>query len=285
MERALYIFDPEHLATIGPQYSRVYFGAEFCQYKIPLNKTLQEIIEHVESLRLAFTYVTPCVTDPYLAKLKKHFEILTTYDNVEIVFNDWGVFNLLKREYPAFTLSLGRLLAKQKKDPRLLPLVKRSKDETRITVSQEMRIVTNILQPPPKIIEYYQSSNINTGLFLKYLIDNKVNRVEVDNLLHGMIGKRNDALRVSLYMPYGYITLGRICTTRMVAGDDYAIHDCRRRPCRDAAYKLKYDGCDFTVFLRGNVQYFYKSELPENLAELGVDRVVDNVLLFESIPP
>ncbi len=280
MEYALHIFEPDHLASRGPHHSRIYFGAEFCQYRIPGVETLEEVINNARSRGLAFTYVTPWVTDSYLAKLKEHFELLKGHNNVEVVFNDWGVFNLLRREYSSFSLILGRLLTKQKKDPRLIPLIERDKNVTITSEGAETRVVTNILNLPPKVVEYYESSNINTERFSGYLLKNAIHRAEVDNLLHGINIGKNAELKVSLCMPYGYITVGRICTTKMILEDDYRIQTCHDESCRGKAFSLKYEGCDFTVFLQGNAQYFFNDQLPQNIAETAVDRIVDNSLLF-----
>ena len=45
--------------------------------------------------------------------------IISELKNFEIVFNDWGTFYYLRKYYPMINLGVGRLLTKQRKDPRI----------------------------------------------------------------------------------------------------------------------------------------------------------------------
>ncbi len=49
---------------------------------------------------LDFTLLTPSVSDAGISELRPLFQLLDRHENCEVVFNDWGVLNLLRREFP-----------------------------------------------------------------------------------------------------------------------------------------------------------------------------------------
>jgi hypothetical protein len=157
--------------------------------------------------------------------------------------------------------------------------MKQAGTEVREIVQGGLSGVMRVLELPERVAEYYRHSNTDTALFGDCLLRANVHRVELDNLLHGVRHRKREGLSASLHTPFGCITVGRICTTRMIQGNDYTIGACRRE-CRQARYALRYEGCDFTVYLRGNAQYFYNDRLPGHLESMGIDRIVHNERLF-----
>jgi hypothetical protein len=96
---------------------RLYFGTEFCVNLIPSREMVARRCAAALKAGVKITFVTPFVTGEGLGKLSDIFEFLDTLDDVEVVFNDWGVFMLLRERYRRIHPVLGRLLSKQRRDP------------------------------------------------------------------------------------------------------------------------------------------------------------------------
>ncbi|MFN3477211.1 MAG: hypothetical protein ACK4Z6_06630, partial [Candidatus Methylomirabilales bacterium] len=79
-------------------FSRVYFGNEFCQHLIPTLAHLRAVYLAAVEKGFTFTLLTPYITDDGLEKLKPLLSFLSTREDlIEVVVNDWGVFNFLRR--------------------------------------------------------------------------------------------------------------------------------------------------------------------------------------------
>ena len=64
MERALAIKHPKQLDDLSEDYSRIYFGEEFCEKKCSV-QALKEVLPTLREKKLAFSYLTPFVTHRY----------------------------------------------------------------------------------------------------------------------------------------------------------------------------------------------------------------------------
>ena len=68
---------------------------------------------------MSVTLLTPYVSDAGIESLKPLFKMLSESGTNEVVFNDWGVLNLLRREFPRLKPVQGRLMNKSLRDPRV----------------------------------------------------------------------------------------------------------------------------------------------------------------------
>ncbi len=169
--------------------SRLYFGHETCQRALPLPGGLVEAINESKKRRMKFTLVTPYVTEKGLEKLTVLFRVLVNVKPFcEVVVNDWGTLYLLRRNFPSFRPVLGRLLNKMLRDPRIL----------------------NTQSTYPEI--FFQPCTPAGRYMKRILTAARVKRVELDNPIQGFNGVfKFRRLKLSLYIPYGIITTGRIC--------------------------------------------------------------------------
>lgn len=178
----------------GPvKFSRLYFGQEFCERLIPKVRDLMEAVGVSRRGKLGFTLVTPYVTEKGLAMLEELFgELSAGLPGAEVVVNDWGALYLLRRRFLSLEPVLGRLLNKALRDPRLTGGL--SSDD----LSRNKKL--------------YRACSLS-GPYMKKLINwLGVKRVELDNLIQGLDdGIPRWGFRVSLYLPFGCITTGRIC--------------------------------------------------------------------------
>jgi hypothetical protein len=223
------------------RFSRCVFGTEFCEYLMPSPVQVAEAARAARERGLAFTLVTPYVSDAGVACLGEIFEWLR---EGEVVFNDWGILNLLRREFPRITPVQGRLLNKSLRDPRVMGVY----GETEVNAT----------------LAALQRSSIDNESYTSLLARFGVEAVEMDNLPQGMDLSFADRVRVTVYLPFGFIATSRVC---MAAGLHYRKADkfqpgapCRHE-CQTHLVEFKYTTSPFsnrdqTFLLKGN-SYFY----------------------------
>lgn len=256
MEHAIFITKINNLRYWKEKFTRIYFGNEFCQTLLPSKKELEHVLSFVKKNKLNFTLVTPYVTDYGLIKLDALFEFIknNTKIDIEVVINDFGVLSLINEEYSEFVPILGRLLSKQKKGPRILNI----KDKL-----------------PAEAWEHFQSSNVEIPVLQEFLIEKKVKRIELDNLLQGIKIKLKK-IKGSLYYPYANITTTRLC---LINGCDQGIKKelsitpCKKE-CQKYSFELRNNDMPVVILLNGNSQFFKNDKLPYNLEEMGIDRLI-----------
>lgn len=255
MEQAIFISKVENLKYSNSKYTRLYFGNEFCQRLIPSLEDIRLIAEFISKHQMEFSFVTPYVTNEGMLTLRPLLEyVIKNFSGAEIVVNDWGVLRLLIRELNYPVLALGRLLTKQKRGP----------------LSRNLK---NRL--PQQMLQHFQESNIDLPILGDFLADNGIKRVELDNLLQGII-RESPSLKASLYFPFAYVTTTRFCLTASCeTGREFlrSIPYCNKE-CRKYSFRLKHKKMPVELFLKGNTQFFSNELLPDNLEQLNIDRLV-----------
>ena len=249
---------------------RVYYGNEFCEKLIPTISELRNCYFFVKPRSIGFTFVTPFVTNIGLKKLVDLLGFLNDQNNIEVVFNDWGVFKLIKDRFGNLKPILGRLLTKQRRDPRMLKIFNNQhKYLKKTTPGGKTKAILFAKKPPRALFEHYQASVINLSTYQEYLLSQGINRVEIDNLIWGMDIRVNKKLGVSIYLPYGYITVSRMCGMLTLT---YAA--CKKE-CKKYFFQLEDESLPVPFYGIGNA-IFYKSNPPENkyLEKLRINRIV-----------
>lgn len=256
MEKALYITTTAGLGYWTPEYSRIYFGNEFCERLVPSSRELDEVLSFVKERRLDFSLMTGYQTNETLRKIKGLFDtVRATGMPAEVIVNDWGVLRVA-REYP-FRPVLGRLLSKQKRGPRIL---------------------TVIHSLPETVRERFRECGVNS-CFADFLREANIGRVEIDNLLQGTSFKGCGAVPIpfSLYVPFGYITVSRQCLytyeerlSRPAAGGRCA------KTCTAQQYVLSHLDMPVPLILKGNAVFFRNNDMRilENEGKGKIDRIV-----------
>ena len=121
VEKAIYLTSMKHAEHLNNEYSRLYFGNEFCQRLIPREEDLSEALGLAMTSDLRFTFLTPYVTNQGLQDLEPLIaKIARERSGSEVVFNDWGVLLLIKFWNGVLIPVMGRMLNKMKRGPRLL---------------------------------------------------------------------------------------------------------------------------------------------------------------------
>jgi hypothetical protein len=255
MERAIFITKIKDIKYINSEYSRVYFGNEFCQRLIPSLEDLKKVLDLAHDKKMDFSLVTPFVTNEGLENLGRTVEFVAmNFPEAELIFNDWGVLRLFNQKYKSLKFVLGRLLTKQKRGPRILNV----KDRV-----------------PESTLRHFMESNIDVPVLSAFLSEKGIRRVELDNLLQGLL-RSNPTLKGSIYFPFAYVTTSRFCLASLCekgSGFSRAITTCSKE-CQEYIFLLRHKTMPVDLFVKGNAQFFKNDKLPEDLAQLNIDRIV-----------
>ena len=232
----------------NPAFSRCAFGTEFCENLLPEPAALREALERARHLNIAFTLLTPYASDRGIEGLKQLFALLESGD--EVAFNDWGVLNVLRREFPHLVPVQGRLLNKSLRDPRVMAVYGES-------------------SAPNSSLVVLQRSNLDNASYTGLLARMGVGAVEMDCLPQGTdLSFVERGIRVSVYLPFGFISTSRVC---MAAGLHYRKPDkfqpgaqCRHE-CQTHLVEYTYTNSPFSnrdqnFYLKGNSYFYLHSE-------------------------
>lgn len=181
IERARFIASSENLNIDISKFDRIYFGNEFTDTLLPSAERLKRLSNLVKK---DITLVTPFITQGKIDNIAELLEAAKVSDNVsEVVVNDFGVLRLMSRKFKDLIPIAGRVLVKQKTDPR----------------------------------HYYESysnkeSSLHTSLsdigFANFLKKNNVKMVELNNTLQGADLPAD--FSYSLHYPHVIVALKRI---------------------------------------------------------------------------
>jgi len=247
-ESACFLNDLPGEPPVG--YSRLYYGAEFCFWRLPSSAKIVAARKWARNAGWNFTLVTPILGEDERLRLDSLLQtVLPELDaGDEILISDWGALELIRVFRDDLTIVLGRALSGQKRGPRILDM----------TLTQEQR-------------EYFQRGSWHSREAVGLLDEQRITRVEQDNLLQGL-APLSEALKGSLHLPYAMVTSSRNCPFRVTA-------ECA--PCSASCgevFTLQSSETTVLLYQDGNTQFLHNEHLPDNLAELRIDRIVEHQL-------
>ncbi len=251
LERAIFLTDAEGIPS--GDWSRLYYGAEFCPWRFPITDNLIKAIHTAHQAGLPITITTPVLNEAFLPRFKKQLEdILPLLDaDDEILASDLGTIRMVRRLSKDLSVVAGRVLSGQKRGPRILDLDLQDAE-----------------------LDYFRQGRWYQTESRKFLEEQGVTRVELDNLLQG-IAPLPEPLVGSLHLPYAMVTSSRNCPVR--APGEYG-------PCSggcDEVFKLTTSQTTVPLFQAGNTQFLQNQHLPEGLIELRINRLVEHLVLPE----
>jgi hypothetical protein len=226
--------------------SRIYFGAEFCFWRMPPVEQILSAINLAREKSLAFTLVTPVLGEDERQRLANVFaDVLPALSSGdEVLISDWGALELVREIRNDLEVILGRTLSGQKRGPRILDL-----------------------ELTPEQVDYFRKGSWHNLETVTMLQEQGISRVELDNLLQGLEPLPKE-LKSSLHVPYAMVTSSRNCPFR-AAGE---FGPCNA-PCGEV-FTLQTDEVETLLFQDGNTQFLLNETIPEALEELGIDRIV-----------
>ncbi|MCR4663341.1 MAG: hypothetical protein K5622_05600, partial [Endomicrobiaceae bacterium] len=244
----------------------IYWGSEFCEKKLFTLNDLKNIVS--KKYKQKITLVFPYLTQTCLDKAKKTVEFVSKNSNIfiETVFNDWGLFYFIRNNYPDIKLVLGRLLTKQKTDPFAYYTVYSKQS---ISSSKNNIFVPKQISEETK--EYFSQTLINSKIFQKFMTENNIVRVELDNVNWKMNIKLPKQIKASVYYPYVKITTTRHCSFLNMS-------DKCKKQCEKQNITLNKYRVDYNYVIRGN-SVNYKNIVIADSKELeknSIDRIIIN---------
>ncbi|NIQ08795.1 MAG: hypothetical protein GWO23_03575, partial [Gammaproteobacteria bacterium] len=117
--------------------------------------------------------------------------------------------------------------------------------------------------------DYFQRGSWHNREAVSLLAEYGIQRVEQDNLLQGVAPLAN-GLKASLHVPYAMVTSSRNCPFRKPG----EFGPCPA-PCGEV-FTLATAETESLLYQDGNAQFLMNETLPEDLAGLGIDRVVSH---------
>lgn len=252
-------------------WRRLYWGNEFCETLIPTAGEARRLAGLARERGLPWTLVTPYLSDEGLDRMQRLLEELPEDClPAEAVVNDWGLLRWLRREFPPVSPVLGRLMNKMIRDPRVAPHYDRP-------------------GAPPEAMRALRGFSLLAADYGSFLEEAGVGRVEVDNPPQGLeVDFRELGFRGSLYLPFGFVTSGRLCLPGSLdrpREHKFSLLGTCGRECRRVALELRNTRSPYagerglTLYQRGNTVFYLQTPeavgraLEESLGH-GVDRVV-----------
>lgn len=262
MEHALYLSRTDLKDDLEDRYTRVYYGAEFCQNLIPTTKELGSVLDLCERRKLDLTLLTPFVTDAGLDKLEPLFALMAERrPGSEVVINDWGTLRMINDRFDALVPVFGRLITRQKRGPRLSLLKGKV---------------------PDAMVDHFRRLGITVPVVRRFLSERRIGRIELDWPLQGLdvnLDFPDVKLSGTLYMPWVYVTTTRLCLTNACDQpekvDRVGIFPCGRE-CETYTFRLTHPTVPVELVLKGNTQFYRNEDVPSEteLEAMGIDRLV-----------
>jgi hypothetical protein len=262
----------QHFGSI--QFARCAFGTEFCEHLLPPVESLAGAIQAAHARGLQFTFLTPYVSDAGICRLRQLFEVIP--NGSEVVFGDWGVLNVLRREFPRLVPVQGRLLNKSLRDPRVMGVYGDTQAGSAAALAT---------------LDALRRSNLDCTSYTALLERLGVVGVEMDNLPQDAV--YDSRLPLTVYLPFGFISTSRMC---MAAGLHYRKADkfqpgapCRHQ-CQTHLVEYTYTNSPFhnsdqKFHLKGNT-YFYThtGRMLESLFEQAAAGRVNRLVFQPQVP-
>jgi hypothetical protein len=249
VEQALFLPLGETPALTG--FQRLYLGAEFCPWTFPDLAEIRRGMQLARCADLPLTLVTPVFGEFFVDRLQTILEqILPDFLPMdEVVISDWGAYQLIKEIAPQQEVVLGRALSGQKRGPQILDLA--------LSAAQ---------------LEYFQASRFYSSETRQLLAELGVRRIELDYPPQG-IAAILPPLQATLHTPFAMVTSSRNCPFRVGDGS-------RGCPVRcGEIFTLNSAQSPLPLLQSGNTQFVAIKEIPDNLAVLGIDRLVTHTIL------
>ncbi|UCD72605.1 MAG: hypothetical protein JSW01_03900 [Candidatus Bathyarchaeota archaeon] len=231
---------------------RVRFGSEFCMYDLPTEKTLIKAFNIASDAGKDFTYITPRVSDSALDTLVRHFSVLNGLGEMEVVVNDLGVLDTLKK-FPNLNPYLGRQLVYI---PARCPWPQITEHPASIFVRYKVKQI------------FYRTA-LNYNPTIRFYREMGVQAADVDWIPQSFkhykeLVKHGVQLSVHSYLIP--VTVTRRCHTARFLQE---LNPARcSRSCLRSTFRLKQETLGAEFFLGGNVAFRYTEPQQNDLKKL-----------------
>lgn len=243
----------------------IYFGSEFCADLLPGKAEVGRFCAHARSLDVEAVLLTPLTAPGGLARIEKLLAgVAQTKEAPAVVFNDWGVANLLRESFPQFQRRAGRLMNRGLRDPRWMEQTMESKPASAASAADRGRRLRSLL--------------VRFG----------VTALETDPDLEGsFLGDGAEGLQRVLYLPYAFAASSRNCLVKAEGAP--SIDECFTRglalsckgSCRGRWHRVDRPDTGLPLWRAGNTVFF---EVPQSRVEVLMQQA-DRIVLHERPTP
>ena len=263
MEEKQFIRSLQEMKDLPDSVTGVYVGSEFCVTLLPSPETLAPLVKRADEKGLSFHFVTPPLTDLGLTMVRRCLDgPLQSREGCEVVANDFGLLNVLHREYPWISPVLGRLHSYQRSDPTNMEFL-------------ETMFEGEEAQQRKDLLRSVITNSEGCRAFLREM---GVRRVELNNVPQGIRIAPDKEFRYTLHRPFVFVSSTRFCPTVEALRTEATgvamikrVQECHRE-CLSNHFDLKARQVKRKLFLYGNTM-FYKCQRHPKIPE-SVDRVV-----------
>ena len=243
----------------------IYFGSEFCADLLPSKAEVKRLCGHARSLGVSAVLLTPIASPGGLARINKLLAGVAQMEEAPaIVFNDWGVGNLLRESFPHLQRRAGRLMNRGLRDPRLMEQLPENLNPAEPLAGDRGRRLRALL----------------AGL--------GVTALETDPDSEGnYLGDGAEGLQRVLYLPYAFAASSRNCLVKaeeagsMDACFTKGLELSCKASCRGRWHRVDRSDTRLPLWRAGNTVFF---EVPQNRVEAFI-RQADRIVLHERPTP
>ncbi|NHJ31509.1 MAG: hypothetical protein FK732_01475 [Asgard group archaeon] len=236
------------------------FGSEFCEFKIPDKKIVEQAYLDAMNADKNFAYVIPLLSNRGLEKIRKQTHFLSTIEEIEIITGDLGVTNLIQDNNK---IRLGR---------------------TRVYIpgrspwSQITRLPNPSFFTKRKVEKLFYQTNLNYKRTLEFYKNLSITGADVDWIPkcfknYKDIVKKGFRLAIHTFGIPSATTM-RCHTARFM--DLLEADECSK-PCLNDFYIIKQKEVNKNFLLQGNVvfqQIESKKKDIKKLVNIGIDEII-----------
>ena len=239
----------------------LYFGSEFCEDRLPDAAEANAFCEVARDRGWEPTLATPLVSPEGLRTVDRLLGALVAGGwRPAVVFNDWGVLELLRERQPALQRRAGRLINRSLRDPRAY------RDAPRGTATHHA-------------LRHSRVRGLLRGLGIAAL--------ETDaDLEGGFLGDGAEGMERALHLPFTYAASGRGCPLKAAltpegGGFAKAFADPCPAPCRGKPLAVRRPDTALPHWRAGNTLFY---ELPREAARSWLPHA-DRIVVHEGAAP
>jgi hypothetical protein len=228
---------------------RVYFGSEFCQYRLPSLAAVKKALAYSWHNGFEFTFASPYVHNQKFYLLLEILEDLhqtasTAGRSIEVVVNDWGVYHHVRTHFPSLRIVIGRLLNKTIRDPRIADFY----DEGNV---------------PESARNVVRETGLFSDGFSRFLETANVVGLEFDELVqeHNLT-QHTSPYRLTFHFPFGCVASGSACMVGFIETEKKAKFrgdpECKQQ-CQLYTFELKnrkFTEMEHRIFQKGNTAFY-----------------------------
>ena len=226
-------------------------------YDLPTEKTLIKAFNIASDVGKDFTYITPRVSDSALRTLVRHFSVLNGLGEMEVVVNDLGVLDALKK-FPNLNPYLGRQLVYI---PARCPWPQITEHPASIFVRYKVKQI------------FYRTA-LNYEPTIRFYREMGVQAADVDwipqSFKHYKELVKNE-IRLSIHSHLIPVTVTRRCHTARFLHEPEPMK-CSL-PCLKRVFGLRQESLGTSFFMNGNVVFRYVKPRQDDLRK--IERIKD----------